>query len=147
VDVLSPDSTYSLDFDMYLDLGRGVLERDVDSAPVLADFRSDTLWQVAFCGTPCNYDGAYWVDAGRFALTGTAQSGPQADGPRQGFLDVYDLRTRYMRRWTTREVDDLRLTRYVAARDSALIARLQQARLKATSTDAGSRVGSTDSSP
>ena len=146
VDVLSPDSTRSLDFDMYLDLDRGVIDREPDSAPVLADFRSDTLWQVAFCGTPCDYDGAYWLDAGRFALTGTAQSGPQADGPRRGFLDVYDLHTRSMRSWTTREVDDLRFPRYRAARDSALIVRLRQARAAAASPDAGSRVGLTDPS-
>ncbi len=147
VDVLSPDSAHSLDFDMYLDLDRGVIDREPDSAPVLADFRSDTVWQVAFCGTSCDYDGAYWVDSGRFALTGTAALGPQADGPQHGFLDVYDLSTRLMRRWAIRAVDDARFTQYVAARDSALLARLEKAKHDAANHEASSRVQLTDSSP
>jgi hypothetical protein len=152
VDVLSPDSTHSLDFDMYLAFDRDVdgtilLEREPDSAPVLADFRSDTLWRVAFCGTPCEYDGAFWVDPARFALTGTAQSGPQADGPRRGFLDVYDLRTRQMRSWASREVDDVRFARYGAARDSALVARLERAGFKRSDADADSRVRLRNPSP
>lgn len=65
IDVLSPDSTRSLDFDMYLEFdrdedGRIQIARGPDSAPVLADFKNDTLWRAAFCGTPCFYDGAYW---------------------------------------------------------------------------------------
>ena len=132
VRVLSPDSTRSLDFDMYLDFDRddrGAIRllREPDSAPVLADFRSDTLWRVAFCGTVCAYDGAYWVDAERFALTGTTQSGPAADGPRQGFLDIYDLRTRMKSRWVIRLADDREYGRYAAASDSSLIARLEGA--------------------
>jgi hypothetical protein len=141
-----------LDFDMYLDFDRGddgtiLLEREPDSAPVLADFRSDTLWEVAFCGTPCDFDGAYWVDSGRFALTGTVQSGPQEDGPRHGFLDIYDLRTRKMRSWATREVDDLHFARYGAARDSALVARLDRAGFKHSGRDAESRVRLTEPTP
>src|SRR5262249_40353859 len=81
VDVVSPDSTHSIDYDMYLDFLRdesGEIDAggDVDSAPVFADFASDSLWQVAFCGTPCFFDGAYWVDVGRFVLTGARESGP-----------------------------------------------------------------------
>jgi hypothetical protein len=132
VKVLSPDSTRSLDFDMYLDFDRDEsgairLLREPDSSPVLADFRSDTLWREAFCGTVCAYDGAYWADAERFALTGTTRSGPAADGPRQGFLDIYDLWTRRKSRWVTRLVDDRECGRYAAASDSSLIARLEAA--------------------
>jgi hypothetical protein len=152
VDVLSPDSTRSLDFDMYLDFeraGDGVIEfgREPDSAPVLADFRSDTLWQVAFCGPSCFYDGAYWLDANRFALSGATQTGEQADGPWQGFIEVYDLRARCRTGWTTRSVDYRGFTRYQASRDSALSARLERARFERSSPEAGSRVPQTDSSP
>lgn len=132
IDVLSPDSARSLDFDMYLDFdrdedGKIQIEREPDSAPVLADFRSDTLWRVTFCGTSCFYDGAYWVDAGRFALTGATQSGPQADGPWQPFLSIYDLHTRSRTEWVGRPVNDLQYSRYQSANDSALIARLEHA--------------------
>jgi hypothetical protein len=151
VDVLSPDSTRSLDFDMYLDFDRGddgkiLLLHEPDSAPVLADFRSDTLRQVAFCGTTCFYDGAYWVDNERFALTGATQSGNQNDGPWQAFLEIYDLQTRRMISWVARPVDSGGFGRYRASRDSALIARLERARFKAATPDARSRVGLTDRS-
>jgi hypothetical protein len=132
IDVLSPDSAHSLDFDMYLDFdrdenGKTRILREPDSAPVLADFGSDTLWRVAFCGTPCFYDGACWVDAARFALTGATRSGPQADGPWQPFLEVYDLNGRQRTTWAARPVSDRQFRRYQSASDSALIERLEHA--------------------
>jgi hypothetical protein len=132
INVLSPDSTRSLDFDMYLDFdgdesGTIQLGREPDSAPILADFRSDTLWGVAVCGTPCGYDGAYWADSERLALTGYTESGPGAGGPWRGFLDIYDLRTRIKARWVTRLVDGPEYAQYAAAADAALIARLESA--------------------
>jgi len=134
VDVLSPDSTHSLDFDMYLEFdatgGPGdILEREPDSAPILADFARDSLWQVGFCGTPCSYDGAYWVDNARFALSGSTETGVQLDGPRAPFLDVYDLRSHRRTRWLGPQVDDRAGARYAAAADSALEARLLRAGL------------------
>lgn len=132
IDVLAPDSAHSLDFDMYLDFdrdedGRTRILREPDSAPVLADFGSDTLWRVTFCGTPCFYDGACWVDAARFALTGATRSGPQADGPWQPFLELYDLNDRRRTRWVARPVSDPQFGRYQSASDSALIERLERA--------------------
>jgi hypothetical protein len=132
VDVLSPDSARSLDFDMYLDFdregsGQILLEREPDSAPVLADFKSDTLWRVAFCGTPCFYDGAYWVDTDRFALTGAMQTSEQADGPWRAFLEVYDLQSRRLARWLGPTVDAQQFARYRAASDSSLAERLERA--------------------
>jgi len=150
VDVLSPDSTHSLDFDMYLDFDAtsgpgGILEREPDSAPILADFARDSLWQVGFCGTPCSYDGAYWVDNTRFALSGSTETGEQADGPRAPFLDVYDLVSHRRRRWLGPEVDAAACARYQAAADSALEARLLHAGLAtAGRSSTSSRVGLTD---
>jgi len=134
VDVLSPDSTHSLDFDMYLDFDatggpNGMLEREPDSAPILADFARDSLWQVGFCGTPCSYDGAYWVDNARFALSGSTETGDQLDGPRAPFLDVYNLLSHRRTRWLGPPVDARACARYAAAADSALEARLLHARL------------------
>jgi hypothetical protein len=146
IDVLSPDSARSLDFDMYLDFspdtaGRFVPVGEPDSAPILADFKSDTIWRVSFCGTTCSFDGAYWVDSARFALTGATQTGIQLDGPWQGFLDVYDLRTRHLVRWSTRTVDDSHFGRYQAANDSALGARVEGAGIRGGSdTTASSRL-------
>lgn len=141
VDVLSPDSARSLDFDMYLDLDRD--GREPDSAPVLADFKSDTLWQVSFCGPSCFYDGAYWVDADRFALTGATQSGEQVDGPWCAFLEIYDLRTRRRTSWIGATVDEPGFARYQAASDSALADRLERAGF-GNGENPGSRVGLTD---
>jgi hypothetical protein len=147
IDVLSPDSTRSLDFDMYLDFdrdpdGRILIEREPDSAPVLADFKRDTLWRVNFCGTSCAYDGAYWVDAQRFGLTGAQQSGPQYDGPWQGFLEVYDLGTRKVKSWTARPVSDSQFDQYRRAWESSLVARLEQAGLRGgADSSTGSRLG------
>src|SRR5258708_15958928 len=98
VDVASPDSAYSLDYDMYQDYSTGPdssvsVEGEPDSSPILADFRRDWVYPLDFCGTGCFHDGAYWVDANRCALTGGAQSGEQADGPMRPVLDVFDLRT------------------------------------------------------
>ena len=97
IEVVSPDSARSLDFDSYLDFGRGpdgnpLSEGEPDSRAVLADFKADSAWVVDFCGTTCSHDGAYWVDAERFVLTRTTQTGEQMDGPACPFLDIYDLR-------------------------------------------------------
>lgn len=130
IDVLSPDSAHSLDFDMYLDFdrdddGKIAPMREPDSAPVLADFKNDTLWRVSFCGTPCFYDGAYWVNSDRFALTGATQTGEQADGPWCAFLEIYDLRSRRITRWLAPAVNAAAFGRYSSASDSALVERLE----------------------
>jgi len=148
VDVLSPDSARSLDFDMYLDFDSGaggLLGREPDSAPVLADFKRDTVWQVAFCGTSCFYDGAYWVDDDRCAVTGATQTGEQADGPWCAFLEVYDLLSHRRAQWLGPKVDAPGLARYQAAADSALAERLERAGLTTSAgSSTGSRVGLTD---
>lgn len=141
IDVRSPDSAHSLDFDTYLDFerdesGKIVLGREPDSAPMLADLRSDSLWRVAFCGTPCFFDGAYWADDHRFALTGATQTGEGANGPWAAFLDVYDLRTHMTTRWLAVPVDDRAFDRYRSASDAALIERLENAGVRKTSESA-----------
>ena len=126
---LSPDSTRSLEFDMYQDYfreGGG----EVDSAPLLADFKSDTLWQPAFCGTPCSFDGAQWVDDSRFALTGTTLTGGNADGPPCAFVDIYDLRDGTVARWVLPVVNEVEFERYRAAYDSILAERFAHARVR-----------------
>lgn len=125
IEVLSPDTSKSVDFDVYLAIEAGV-GREPDSSPALADFKRDTLWRVAFCGTACFYDGAYWVDENRFALTGASQSGEQADGPWGAFLEVYDLQSHRRTRWVSRTVDADRFEHYRAASDSALTARIER---------------------
>lgn len=141
IDVLSPDSAHSLDFDTYLDFerdesGKIVLGREPDSAPVLADLRSDSLWHVEFCGTPCFFDGAYWADNHRFALTGATQTGESFNGPWAAFLDVYDLRARIRTRWLAVPVHDRAFERYRSASDAALIGRLEKVVLPKTSESA-----------
>lgn len=131
IKVLSPDSTRALDFDTYLDVGRGPdgaieLMREPDSSPELADFARDSVWRVAFCGTPCFYDGAYWLDRDRFALTGATQTGEQGDGPWCAFLEIYDLATRRLTRWNGPVVDEARRLRFVTASDSALSERIER---------------------
>ncbi len=132
IEVLSPDSARSVDFDRYLVVdgetdGAPDFGREPDSAPVLRDFAADTIWTVDFCGTPCFYDGACWVDATRFALTGATRSGEQADGPWQAFLDVHDLFTHERSRWLSRPVDDEAFDRYQRAYGALLRARLREA--------------------
>ena len=112
--------------------------REPDSAPVLADFARDTLWRVSFCGTPCFFDGGYWLDRDRFALTGAMQTGEQADGPWCAFLEVYDLAARRVTRWTAAVVDDQSFARYRAASDSALAERIERAGF-GTDSDPGPR--------
>ncbi|MFI5370694.1 MAG: hypothetical protein ACHQ52_03980 [Candidatus Eisenbacteria bacterium] len=131
LDVYSPDSSRFLNFDRLTEVGWDedgtlALDRDADSAPILGDVKSDTLWQVDFCGTSCSFDGAYWVDAGRFALTGLTNS--EQDSLCRAFLDVYDLQTRQVRRWLGQPVNQPTLTRYQAASDSALGARLKRSK-------------------
>jgi hypothetical protein len=132
VDVLSPDSSHSLDFDWYVEFERDpdgtiVPGREADSSPILADFARDSVLQVTFCGTTCFYDGAYWVDAHRFALTGAARTGAQADGPWAAFLEIYDLTSQRCARWRARPADDTAFGRYQAASDSSLARRLERA--------------------
>ncbi len=127
--VLSPDSTRALDFDTYLDIGPapdGTIElmREPDSSPALTDFARDSVWRVAFCGTTCFYDGAYWLERDRFALTGATQTGEQGDGPWCAFLEIYDLATRRLMRWQGPVVDEAQRARFAAASDSALAARI-----------------------
>jgi hypothetical protein len=126
---LSPDSTRSLEFDMYQDYfreGGG----EVDSAPLLADFKSDTLWQPAFCGTPCSFDGAAWVDNDRFALTGLNLTGENADGPPCAFVDIYDLRDGSVTRWVLPVVNEAEYEGYKTASDSILAERFAHARIR-----------------
>jgi hypothetical protein len=148
VDVLSPDSARSLDFDRYLDFdrdpdGRIAPEREPDSSPILADFQRDSVWQVAFCGTLCFYDGAYWIDANRFVLTGATQTGEEGNGPWSSFLEVYELTTGRRTEWLSRPVDGAALARYQAAMDSSLADRLERAGFgKGSNSMAGSRLSS-----
>ncbi len=129
--VLSPDSAHAVDYDRYLsfDAEGGSLDvgREPDSAPMFFDYAGDTLWTIDFCGTTCFYDGAYWIDAGRFALTGATRTGDDANGPWQPFLDVHDLRTHARTRWLARTVDDEAFARYQRAYDALLRARLREA--------------------
>jgi hypothetical protein len=114
---------------MYLDFGHrsADLERDVDCAPILADFKRDSTYQLAFCGPACSYDGAYWADKDRCALTGVTQSGEQLDGPPRAFLDVYDFRFSMRGRWPGPTVDERGYRSWQAASDSALAERIARA--------------------
>lgn len=131
IKVPSPDSARALDFDSYLGVGRGPdgaieLMREPDSSPELADFARDSVWRVAFCGTPCFYDGGYWLDRDRFALTGATQTGEQGNGPWCAFLEIYDLKTRRLVRWQGPVVDEAQKLRFIAASDSALLERIRR---------------------
>lgn len=128
--VLAPDSAHAVDFDRYVDIDpeSGSLERDVDSSPMLFDFVGDTLWTVSFCGTSCSYDGAAWIDAERFALTGVTQTAENLEGPTRVFLDVVDLRKRTDTRWLGPVVVDESLRAFAIAREAQLRARLAAGR-------------------
>jgi hypothetical protein len=130
LDVYSPDSSRFVNFDMYADVSRDesgkiVLEGDVDSAPILADFKSDTLWRVSFCGTCCSFDGAYWMDSSRFLLTGLTQDCVRGVDLRV-FLDLYDLRSHMVHRWLGPKLGESEIHLYRAATDSALNARFSR---------------------
>lgn len=135
---LSPDSVRALDFDRYLDFdvdpdGNIRILREPDSAPVLTDLVADTLWIVEFCGTSCFYDGAYWLESSRFALTGCVEASDQPEGPWRAFLDIYDLNSHQVSRWWAHEVNRADLERYVSASEAALAARLRTAGLRSDS--------------
>jgi hypothetical protein len=73
--VTSPDSTRVVNPDAYLVVTRTDNGVDVagepDSKPVLIDLKTKSVATLEFCGTGCGYDGAFWLDPLRFALTGS----------------------------------------------------------------------------
>jgi hypothetical protein len=120
----SPDSCRFVNFNMYAEVtrdkdGRLIAGDDPESAPVLGDLVADTLWMIGICRACCSFDGAYWVDASRFVLTGMTVVDCETSRP---FVNLYDLRLRRVRRWLGTPVTSADWSRYNAARDSALVA-------------------------
>jgi hypothetical protein len=124
LDVWSPDSTRWLNHDFYVDASEegGSVEfgGDVDSAPVLGDVRRDSVARLDFCGTPCAFDGTWWIDNSRFVLIGNIEADPDTSGNREFFLDLYDLNAMRRSRWVGRPLSEVRFRRYLAACDSSL---------------------------
>lgn len=124
LDVWSPDSTRWLNHDSFIEAGEegGSVEfgGDVDSAPVLGDVKRDSVARLDFCGTPCAFDGAWWIDNSRFVLIGNIEADLDATGNREFFLDLYDLNAMRSSRWLGRPLSEAQFRRYFAACDSSL---------------------------
>lgn len=124
LDVWSPDSTRWLNHDFYIEASEegGSVEfgGDVDSAPVFGDVKRDSVARLDFCGTPCAFDGAWWVDNSRFVLIGNIEADPDTSGNREFFLDLYDLNAMRRSRWLGRPLSEARFKCYLAACDSSL---------------------------
>jgi hypothetical protein len=124
LDVWSPDSTRWLNHDFYIEAGEegGSIEfgGDVDSAPVLGDVKRDSVGRLDFCGTPCAFDGAWWIDDSRFVLIGNIEADLDTTGNREFFLDLYDLNAMRSTRWLGRPLSEGQFARYLAACDSSL---------------------------
>jgi hypothetical protein len=124
LDVWSPDSAHWINHDFYIEAGEegGAIEfgGDVDSAPVLGDAKRDSVERLDFCGTPCAFDGAWWIDNSRFVLIGNIEPDLDTTGNREFFLDLYDLNAMRRSRWLGRPLSDTQFARYEAACDSSL---------------------------
>lgn len=79
--VYSPDKTRFVDPRVYLYLSEnnGKIEGgfDADSAVALFDLRSNECKRVLFCGTPCGFDDAVWIDNNRFVVVGDHEHHPK----------------------------------------------------------------------
>ena len=75
--IFSPDRTKFIDPYVYFFLteaqGRVEAESDVDAAVVLVDLRRRLSMGLLFCGTPCGFDDAVWVDNDTFVVTGWSE--------------------------------------------------------------------------
>lgn len=89
--VPSPGGRYRLLIDRYQAIVGGEIGGEPDSAPVLLDTGTGHTFTFEFCGTPCGFHWAAWVDSTRFVLGGWSE----ADSRRErsyGKLGYYDLR-------------------------------------------------------
>lgn len=124
LDVWSPDSAHWLNHDFFIEAGEenGSVEfgGDVDSAPVLGDAKRDSVERLDFCGTPCAFDGAWWIDTSRFVLIGNIEADLDTSGNREFFLDLYDLNAKSRYRWLGRPLSEAQFSRYHTACDSSL---------------------------
>ena len=125
--VYSPDSTRVVNPDAYLVLTRTETSVSIagepDSKPVLIDLKTKSVATLAFCGTDCHYDGAFWLDPLRFALTGSLVVN-DSTGVRCGRVLLYDLNAGTMTEYRLPPLADAVAWGPVAtAVDSALTAR------------------------
>ena len=124
--VYSPDSTRAIDPDRYLELsrdgGRVDLEREPDSKALLIDLRTRSVATLEFCGTLCAFDGAFWIDSLRFALTGAVVVNDSTNAS-CGRVRLYDLNAGTVTEYRLPTLaDPVALARFRVALDSAQIA-------------------------
>lgn len=124
--VYAPDSTRVVDPDSYLEVSREATRISVggepDSKPVLIDLKTRSVTVLEFCGTDCSFDGAFWLDALRFALTGTVVL--DTTGARCGRVRLYDLNDGTVTEYQLPAlVDRSAWMRFEMALDSARVAR------------------------
>lgn len=103
--VYSPDRTKFVDAhaSVGLTLENGVLTPmfEPDSSVELTDLQNKTVRRLLFCGTPCGFDDAVWIDSETFAVVGHTEYYPPSGEVRctvdttctyVATLHVFDLR-------------------------------------------------------
>ena len=72
---------------------------DVDSGVALADLKNNTWKRLMFCGTPCHFDDAAWINNDVFVVVGESEYYEENyclnnnPCPRVATLHVFDLST------------------------------------------------------
>ncbi len=104
--IYSPDRTKFIDPDIYLDLAKedSQIEAgwDVDSAVALGDLSRRVWITLLFCGTPCGFDDALWINNDTVAIAGWSETGFPKCGdqynpcPIAPILWLYELSTGLM---------------------------------------------------
>lgn len=99
--VYSPDKTKyvdpHLDIGIFEEDGKIQAGLDVDSGVALADLTNKTWKRLMFCGTPCHFDDAVWINDDVFVVVGESEyyeGNSCMDGnpcPHVATLDVFDL--------------------------------------------------------
>lgn len=112
--VSSPDGRYRLLIDRYQVISGGETGGEPDSAPVLLDTRTGRTYTFEFCGTPCGFHWAAWIDSTRFVLGGWRE----VDSQKQrscGTLGYYDLQRGVQAGYLVPVFSPEEYARYVAA--------------------------------
>ncbi len=100
--VSSPDKKKCLDpfvgMDLYRNNGRIRAAFDIDSGVALIDLRSKEYKRLLYCGTPCGWDEARWLDNHSFVVAGSEEDASYKNVPGTRFnpghlptLHLFDL--------------------------------------------------------
>ncbi len=126
--VWSPDSTWAVDPNYYMDVGPDGEPGFEPDAGVALIHRRDRVWRsLAFSGTPARWDDVFWLDSSRFLVAGWKES-PQRPWRWRPTLDLWDLGARRIRGYWGPWVNERARGAYEAAFDSAFVAKRSPAR-------------------